>query len=81
MINIAKSTKSSLSIISLMVYEAPILTIKVKYSHAANLFCFFTYTNYVVTEMFQKLKNPATTILLIENLQSLVSVAVRYLIK
>ena len=41
MVNIAKSTQSSLSIISLMVYEVPILTIKVKNSQAANLFCCF----------------------------------------
>ena len=44
-------------------------------------FVVFTYTNNVATEMFQKLKNPATTILLIEYIQSLVSVSVRYLIK
>ena len=44
-------------------------------------FVVFRYTNYVVTEMFQKLKNPATTVLLIEYLQSFISVSVRYLIK
>ena len=41
MVNIAQSTQSSLSIISLMVDEVHILTNKVKYSHAPNLFCCF----------------------------------------
>ena len=67
--NIAKAGQSSLSIISLLV------------SHAANLFFVLTYTNYVVTEMFQNFKNPATTIPSIEYLQSMVSLSVRLLIQ
>ena len=41
MVNIAKLTQSSHTIISLMVFEVHILPNKVKYSHAANLFCCF----------------------------------------
>ena len=76
MVNIAKSIDSSLSIISLMVY-VHILTNKVKHSHAANLFCCFNVHELCGNRNVSEIKkNPATTILLIKYIQSLVSVSV-----
>ena len=79
MVNITKATQSSLSTFPYWYMKFTYLQIRV------NIHIVFVvvlmHANYMVTEMFQKLKTPATTIRLIEYLQSLVSVSVRCLIK
>ena len=62
MVNIAEAAQSSLSIISLVVYDVQLFTNKSKYSHVTNLFLCFPYAKYVVNKMLQKLKNPATPV-------------------